>query len=186
MKSSQPGPVLTLEPLIDAVRVGVEAAGWQMSGLQKTTSYQFEGRWKDEQTRSAFLLFHHPSRWDGAGIDAYLDESLHAVDASLSLVVDAPPLQELGPVAEALGRLASAVASSLPTEYDTPVTLRVRLARPSAEPALAHADIRFKLRIPPTVLEAGAQAVTELVTVAVGSFEALLADPRIAGLVSLD
>jgi hypothetical protein len=178
--------VLTLEPLIDAVRSGVEAAGWEMSGLQKTTSYQFEGRWKDEQTRSAFLLFHHPSRWDGAGIDAYLDENANALEAALSLVVDAPPLVELGVLTEALGRLGAAVAGTLPTQYDTPVTLRVRLGRPGADPERAHVDVRFKLRIPARVLETGVEAVTEVVTSAVRSFEALLANPSLAGLVRVD
>ena len=38
--------VLTLEPLIDAVRDGVEATGWALSGLQKTTSHEYAGRWE--------------------------------------------------------------------------------------------------------------------------------------------
>ncbi len=43
MSAAKRGSLLTLEPLIDAVREGVEAEGWELSGLQKTTSHQFEG-----------------------------------------------------------------------------------------------------------------------------------------------
>ena len=50
------GPLLTLEPLLDAVRLGVEDAGWTLSGLQKTTSHEFDGRWAGESTRSAYLF----------------------------------------------------------------------------------------------------------------------------------
>ena len=48
----------TLEPLIDAVRDGVEGKGWSLSGLQKTSSTEFEGRWAGQTTRSAYLFFH--------------------------------------------------------------------------------------------------------------------------------
>ena len=56
--------ILTLEPLVDAVREGVESAGWHLSGLQKTTSLEFEGRWEGESTRSAYLFFHRADESD--------------------------------------------------------------------------------------------------------------------------
>ena len=64
---------LTLEPLIDALREAIEAAGWSLSGLQKTTSHQFEGRWEGESTRSAYLFFHRADGPDFASVDGYLD-----------------------------------------------------------------------------------------------------------------
>jgi hypothetical protein len=41
MNASQRDPLLTLEPLIEAIRSGIEDSGWELSGLQKTTSHQF-------------------------------------------------------------------------------------------------------------------------------------------------
>ena len=57
MSPNRENSILTLEPLIDVVRAAVEGGGWSISGLQKTTSHQFEGRWEGEATRSAFLFF---------------------------------------------------------------------------------------------------------------------------------
>ena len=66
-------PILTLEPLLEAVREGLETSGWELSGLQKTTSHQFEGRWEGDSTRSAYLFFHPPHGPDFVSVDVYLD-----------------------------------------------------------------------------------------------------------------
>src|SRR5262245_13467535 len=95
--------ILTLEPLVDAVREGVEAAGgWELSGLQKTTSLEFEGRWEGESTRSAYLFFHASGRADAASIDVYLDETSRGLTGNLALVVDVVRLGSLGEPQRAL------------------------------------------------------------------------------------
>lgn len=173
-------PILTLEPLIDAVRDGVERAGWQLSGLQKTTSHQFEGRWAGDSTRSAYLFFHDPGGPEWASVDVYLDETSRGLAGNLALVVDARPLSGLGDVQEtlnALGRLASA---HLPEGYRTPLTLRLRLDDAAEEAASASSEIRFKLRLPRTSLEAGADAVAALSSATVRAFAGLLASPDLA------
>lgn len=174
MSGSAAGPVLTLEPFIDAVRDGVESAGWELSGLQKTTSHQFEGRWEGDSTRSAYLFFHHPSVDLPVSVDVYLDETSRGLTGNLALVVDLRPLGEMDSVEALLGRLSTLAAKGLPEGYRTPVTLRFRLrdgGRPAKE---AGTEVRFKLRIPRTALETGSSAVSALASATVKSFEGLL------------
>lgn len=174
MSGSGVEPVLTLEPLIEAVRDGVESAGWELSGLQKTTSHQFEGRWEGDSTRSAYLFFHHPAVDLPVSVDVYLDETSRGLTGNLALVVDLRPLGEVGPVEELLGRLSTLAEKGLPEGYRTPVTLRFRLrdgGRPAPE---ADTEVRFKLRIPGSALEAGSSAVSALASATVKSFETLL------------
>lgn len=176
--------ILTLEPLVDAVRDGVERAGWQLSGLQKTTSYQFEGRWTGERSRSAYLFFHKADVRDATSVDVYLDETSRGLQGNLALVVDGAALGELGEPQAVLGALGRAAAGHLPDGYRTPVTLRYRLADGGDDPRDASSEIRFKLRIPRVAVDAGASAVTALATAAVRAFEALAADPGIRRYVS--
>ncbi len=68
-------PLLTLEAFIEAVQDGITRAGWVLSGLQKTTSHQFEGRWQGEDSRSAYLFFHNDESPDCVSIDVFLDET---------------------------------------------------------------------------------------------------------------
>ena len=86
--------ILTLEPLIEAVQEDVLATGWELSGLQKTTSHQFEGRWDGESTRSAYLFFHLDEGRQDASIDVYLDETSRGLMGNMALVVDLLDLQE--------------------------------------------------------------------------------------------
>ena len=88
MNLSEKQKIYTLEPLIEAVRAGVESTDWKLSGLQKTTSHQFEGKWEGESTRSAYLFFHLPNGPDYASIDVYLDETTQGLAGNLALVVD--------------------------------------------------------------------------------------------------
>jgi hypothetical protein len=178
--------LLTLEPLIDAVREGVEGHGWAMSGLQKTTSHQFEGRWEGESTRSAYLFFHRPDRWDAVGIDVYLDETSRGLQGTLSLVVEGPRLGGLGDPSEALAVLGAAAVERLPRGYRTPISLRVRLPQPEADPATSEVEVRFKVRIPAAAVERGAADVASVASVAVRSFESLLRHPGIQDLMVLE
>ena len=180
------GPLLTLEPLIEAIRDGVELGGWELSGLQKTTSHQFEGRWKGESTRSAYLFFHHTDRWELASVDVFLDETSRGLQGSLSLVVDGPPLGTLGDAPEALSLLGAAAREAMPPGHSTPVSLRIRLPEPTADPAASEVEVRFKLRIPKTALTTGSAAVSALARTAVLAFEALLTDPALQRLVALE
>lgn len=184
--SPSPGPLLTLEPFIDAVREGVEATGWALSGLQKTTSLQFEGRWEGESTRSAYLFFHHPRRWEAAGVEAYLDETSRGLQGSLSLVVDAASLGALGDPSEALAAFGAAAGERLPAGLRTPVSLRVRLPEPRADPAGSDVEVRFKVGVTGRVLDRGGAEVAALATTTVRSFESLLVHPGLERLIRPD
>lgn len=178
--SSGEGALLTLEPLIESVRTGVEGAGWTLSGLQKTTSHQFEGRWEGESTRSAYLFFHSERSSTDASIDVYLDETTQALTGNLALVVDLVALAELGDPAHALRVFGTLSSSSLPPDYATPVTLRLRMQDGDADPALAETEVRFKVRIPRRTMGAGGEAVRRLAAAAVAGFERILASPELS------
>jgi hypothetical protein len=180
------GPLLTLEPVIEAIRRGVEGAGWELSGLQKTTSHQFEGRWEGESTRSAYLFFHRPERWDAVGVDVYLDETSQGLQGNLSLVVDGPRLGVIGDVSRVLIRLGAAAAEQLPAGYRTPVSLRIRMEKPATDPHAADVEVRFKLRIPSAALEAGADTIADLAAETVGAFESLLSHADVQALLTGD
>ncbi|MEQ8329124.1 MAG: hypothetical protein RH859_01550 [Longimicrobiales bacterium] len=186
MSPRRTGPILTLEPLIEAVQDGVEAAGWALSGLQKTTSHQFEGRWAGDATRSAYLFFHEPDSEQPASIDVYLDETTRGLGGNLALVVDLRPLAGLPPVAETLGRLGALASAALPEGYRTPVTLRFRLGDGPDDPGSATTEARFKLRIPTTALEAGPAAVSALASAAVSSYQILLGSDELRRILDPD
>lgn len=181
---TEPGPILTLEPLVEAVREGVEGAGWELSGLQKTTSYEFEGRWEGERTRSAYLFFHRPDRWESVSVDVYLDETSRGLRGNLALVLDGPDLGTLGDARAALERLGRAASDRLLEGYRTPVTLRLRLPDGGADPVSASSEVRFKIRIPGAAVDAGPSAVSALATASVRAFESLVMDLRIRDYVS--
>jgi len=171
--------ILTLEPLIDAVREGVEGAGWELSGLQKTTSHDFEGRWEGESTRSAYLFFHSPLAPDPVSVDVYLDETSRGLTGNLALVVDLVSLGELGPPAEALRVLGELSARVLPDGHGSPLTLRLRLPDGSATPEIAETEVRFKLRLPKSVIAAGPTSVRRLARATLAAFEEILRAPEL-------
>ena len=176
-----PSPaLLTLEPLLDAVRAGVEEAGWTLSGLQKTTSHQFEGRWAGDSSRSAYLFFHRPEGPEWASVDVFLDETSQGLLGNLALVVDGCRLSELGDVAGCLDTLGRLSAQALPDGHRTPLTLRLRLDDGTAPPGSADTEFRFKLRIPRSAMAAGAPSVSALASATVRSFDQVLRDPALA------
>jgi hypothetical protein len=174
--------ILTLEPLIDAVREGVEGRGWELSGLQKTTSHQFEGRWEGESTRSAYLFFHSPA----VSIDVYLDETSRGLTGNLALVVDLVPVGELGDPASALGALGALSRLKLPEGYNTPLTLRLRLKNGDDEPEAAECEVRFKLRLPKAAIAQGRAEIQRLTDVAVAAFQDLLDSAELRRLIARD
>ncbi len=169
------GPLLTLEPLIDAVRRGVEDAGWTLSGLQKTTSHEFDGRWAGESTRSAYLFFHPARGRAPVSVDVFLDETSRGLGGNLTLAIAGPSLGELGDFTTALKRLARVADRELTRGHRTPVTLRATVPRRDARPEDAYTECRFRLTIPAVAIDAGARVVRTLSTATVKSFEALLA-----------
>ncbi len=173
MNDEGDGALLTLEPLVDAVREGVENTGWVLSGLQKTTSHEFEGRWAGESTRSAYLFFHRPGDDDRVSVDVFLDETTRGLKGNLALAVDGRLLGQLGRVHELLARLGKAADDCLIEGYRTPITLRLRTDR-RASPDGADTECRFKLQIPSTAIAAGVGAVSALSAATVRTFEALL------------
>jgi hypothetical protein len=169
----------TLEPLIEAVQEGVETAGWALSGLQKTTSHRFEGRWEGEQTRSAYLVFHRLGDDDTVALDVYLDETSQGLRGNVALVLDGPRLgdaRDLLPVMDALRRAADEL---LPREYRTPVSLRFRMDDAGDDPRRATSEIRIKIEIPGRAVRSGTSAVRALSSNAVKCFEELLDHPAI-------
>lgn len=174
----------TLEPLVEAVREGVESTSWTLSGLQKTSSTEFEGRWAGESTRSAYLFFHRPGL-ETVSIEAYLDETSRGLRGNLGLVADVRPLWELASVPAALQTLSRVAGRHVPEGYQVPVTLRLRL--PRAEESIEEVELesRIKLRIPRGAYRAGAAAVSALADTAVGAFEAILNDPEAAEILDL-
>ncbi|MGE0159440.1 MAG: hypothetical protein AB7T31_08495 [Gemmatimonadales bacterium] len=172
--------ILTLEPLVEAVREGIAGAGWELSGLQKTTSLEFEGRWEGESTRSAYLFFHAPGRADAVSIDVYLDETSQGLSGNLALVVDALPLAHLGDPEVVLGELGAVAKEELPRGHLTPLTLRLRLADGAREPGRAETEVRFKLVLPERTIAAGRAAVRSLANETVASFERILGSDALA------
>ena len=178
------GPILTLEPFIEAVREGVLSAGWQLSGLQKTTSHQFEGRWDGESTRSAYLFFHLDAGPQDVSIDVYLDETSRGLMGNMALVVDLLELQDLGRMQTSLGLLGELSEASLPEGHRTPVSLRLRLREAGDDPAAAEAQVRFKLQFPRATIGTGQSAVAELAQETVQAFKLLLGADSLRGLMS--
>jgi hypothetical protein len=171
--------LLTLEPLMDAVREGVEGTGWELSGMQKTTSHQFEGRWDGESTRSAYLFFHSDTVPGPVSIDVYLDETSRGLTGNLALVVDLVDLGELGDPVSVLKELGSLSSQALPARYATPLTLRLRLKDGNEDPAAAETEVRFKLRLSKAAIAAGPDAIKELSATAVAAFESILRAPAL-------
>jgi hypothetical protein len=172
-------PVLdTLEPLVEAVRDGVEASGWPLSGLQKTTSYDFEGRWAGDSTRSAYLFFHREGH-AGVSVDVYLDETSRGLRGNLALVLDLRPPRELPAARELLEGLARSTGTHLPEGYRTPVTLRLRLPDRDSPLDEAELEARLKLTLPRAALDAGPSAISALCSATVGAFERVLGDPMV-------
>jgi hypothetical protein len=169
------GPILTLEPLIEAVRAGVEGGGWELSGLQKTTSHQFEGRWEGESTRSAYVFFHPAAGPDNVSVDVYLDETSRGLTGNLALVADLADLGAVGNPEAVLAFLGAASAGTLSGAYRRPVTLRFRLDDAAGDTEGAETEVRIKVRIPRRTIASGAAAVTDFAAEVLGGFAELLA-----------
>jgi len=174
--------LLTLEPLIESVQVGIEETGWSMSGLQKTTSTEFDGAWEGESTRSAYLFFHRSDLPEEVSVEGFLDETSDGLRGNLSLVVDGPGLSEAGDVRTLLRAVSDAALETLPPGPATPITLRMSLRTPATPPDEARLQIRFKVTVPQPAIRAGGDGVAALAAAAVAAFERLLERPEVASL----
>ena len=154
--------------------------------LRRGRSHQFEGRWEGESTRSAYLFFHRADRWDAVGIDVYLDETTRGLQGTISLVLEGPRLSGIGDPSDALALFGAAANERLPRGYRTPISLRVRLPEPSAEPGTSEVEVRFKVRVPTGAVQGGVGTVAALSSAVVRSFEHLLAHPGLQTLMVLD
>lgn len=170
-------PLLTLEPFLEAVREGLESSGWDLSGLQKTTSFEFEGRWAGDSSRSAYLFFHKERVPEWASIDVFLDETSRGLKGNIALVLEGPDLRDMRDPAEILAGLAEVARAHLPAGYRAPITLRYRLPSPDDDPLGADSEIRFKLLIPSAAIGSGFPAVSSLAQAAAGAFQAILQAP---------
>ncbi len=167
-------PLLTLEPFIEAVQDGITRSGWVLSGLQKTTSHQFEGRWEGESSRSAYLFFHNDESPDFVSIDVYLDETTKGLKGNLALVVTGPEVGLLEPMPDLLVALAKVTGDCLPEQYHTPFVVRLRMDGPKDDPRTAETEVRIKLTIPSEALSAGASGVSALASATTAAFERAL------------
>jgi hypothetical protein len=174
------GPVLTLEPFIDGVRAGVEGGGWELSGLQKTTSHEYAGRWEGDSTRSAYLFFHRPDGAEGISVEGFLDETSRGLQGNVSLVVEGPPLARLGDARAALAAAAAAVRRRIPAPRRAAVSLKLRMEEGSEAAEDATTELRVKARVTQAALREGVGAVAESVAMVVRAFEQLLEDREIA------
>ena len=177
-------PILTLEPFLDAIREGLEGEGWKLSGLQKTTSYEFEGRWAGESSRSAYLFFHSEQVPEWVSVEGFLDETSQGLKGNLGLVVEGPRLSEVSDPGAVLSRLSSAARSALPEGYRTPLTLRYRLPRLDGNPGESDTEFRFKLYVPARALSAGHSAVAALAASTARAFGQILDSPGLHPLLS--
>ena len=175
-------PILTLEPLLEAVREGLENHGWELSGLQKTTSHEFEGRWAGDSSRSAYLFFHRPEPLEHVSIDVFLDETSKGLRANLALVFDAPKLASLPDPARLLETLRAESAKALPEGYTVPISVRLRGASARVSAAEVETEVRVKLVVPPAAFEAGHDAIASLATSTARAFEVFCAQPEIGKL----
>jgi hypothetical protein len=171
---NRPEPILTLEPLLEAVREGLEVEGWELSGLQKTTSYEFEGCWAGDSSRSAYLFFHSDDVPEWVSIDVFLDETSRGMKGNLALVVDGPELSRMDGPEEVLAHLAAVAGRALPKGYKTPLTLRYRLPQLEGDPGESDTEVRFKLYLPSKALRAGHSAVAALATSTARAFRQIL------------
>lgn len=181
-ETDAPEDLHTLEPLVNAVREGVEGRGWELSGLQKTTSYRFEGRWEGDSTRSAYLFFHRADVPEDVSIDVYLDETSRGLKGNLALVMDVPDLGELGPVEEAVGVLGRTGDGIISDDFRRPLTLRFRVGDVGGDPGTARGEARFKVHIPAAAVATGRAAVVAVARSAVDAFEELLGSEEIRGI----
>ncbi|MCH1570307.1 MAG: hypothetical protein L7S64_03115 [Longimicrobiales bacterium] len=179
-------PFLTLEPLIEALREAVEASGWDLSGLQKTTSHQFEGRWDGESTRSAYLFFHRPDGPDFASVDIYLDETSRGLTGNIAIVVDLVPLGVVGEASHVLTALARLSARELEGGQRRPITLRFRMDDAEESAESADTEVRFKVRLPRSVLRAGRPTVFSWTDTVMAAFAEILRSPELALLTEAD
>lgn len=174
--------ILTLEPLLEAVRDGIEGVGWILSGLQKTTSREFEGRWAGEFTRSAYLFFHRDDLPESVSIEGFLDETSRGLRGTLSLVLDGPPLSEVRSAARVLRRVGRGAGEVLPEGYRTPVVVRLQMDDAHGHPSDASLQVRVKLSLPAAAMAGGHRPTRALASAATRAFEELLECPEFAEL----
>ena len=172
-------PVLTLEPFIEGIRSGLEGSGWVLSGLQKTTSHEFAGRWAGESTRSAYLFFHRPAGPDGVGVEAFLDETTGGMQGNVSLVLDGPGGERLGDAHAALAAAVAAARRRVERAFRVSVSLKLRADDGAADGARVTSELRIKVRVPQQALRSGVAAVADHAARFVRSFERLLEDPEL-------
>lgn len=173
-------PFLTLEPLIDTLREAIAGVGWELSGLQKTTSHQFEGRWKGESTRSAYLFFHRSDGPDFASVDVYLDETSRGMTGNVALVVDLRPMGEVGKAEDVLSVLASLSARELRGGQRRPLSLRFRMDDAEGVVEAAATEVRFKVRLPGSVIRGGRSAAFSWLDAVASAFAEILRSPELA------
>ena len=176
------GPLLTLEPLLETVRDTILDGGWVLSGLQKTTSYEYEGRWAGESTRSAYLFFHRDGANEDGSLDVFLDETSKGLTGNLALVLAGLPLGEVGDVEDTVDRLARIAGGWVPDGLTAPLTLRIRLSSADVPAEQAEIEYRFKVMMPRTAISGGERTVAAVVRSVLEAFRGIEAHDELGAL----
>ena len=167
----------TLEPLIECVRTFLHGAGWSLTGLQKTTSYEYEGAWAGSSVRSAYAFFHqvHDEEGEGPSIEVFLDETEDGPDGTIALVVPGPPVGELPRVDSLLQACGALLSRAVPAGIPAPISVSYQHDA-ARDVARARCKVRFKANVPRVAVSAGVASVQAVLSTAIGAFTQVLAD----------
>ena len=166
----------TLEPLLSVLRPLLEEGGWVLSGLQKTTSYEYEGAWEGATLRSAYAFFHRQTDegGDGPSLEAYLDETEEGLEGALSLVMDAPGPDREPRVADVLRRALETAAGAIPEGIPAPVSITYSGRPGSTGASSIGARVRFKARIPAAAMRGGERTLGAVTRTLLEAFDDIL------------
>ena len=164
----------TLEPLLQVVRAVLESNRWSLSGVQKTTSYEYEGPWEGQTLRSAYAFFHRVGTpEEGPSIEVFIDESDEGVDGALSLVVEGPAVERESDVRAVLVGAVETAGEALPSELPAPVS--ISYGHPGRRPPeAARVKVRFKAKLPRPAVKGGERTVRATLATILEAFEHVL------------
>ncbi len=163
----------TLEPFLSVLRRDIEAGGWVLSGLQKTTSYEYDGAWEGGTLRSAYGFFHLVGDENGEGpsLEAFVDESHASLDGALSLVMKAPGPERVPGVADLLAVALSLVERAVPEGIPAPVSVTYSSSPGRTGPEAVDATVRFKARVPGSAVQGGERTIRAVTCTILKAFE---------------
>ncbi|MDH3223662.1 MAG: hypothetical protein OEO23_08090 [Gemmatimonadota bacterium] len=163
----------TLEPFLSVLRRNIEAGGWVLSGLQKTTSYEYDGAWEGGTLRSAYGFFHLAGDGNGEGpsLEAFVDEAETSLDGTLSLVMKAPGPERVPGVADLMEVALSLVERTVPEGIPAPVSVTYSSSPGRTGPESVDATVRFRARVPGSAVQGGERTIRAVTCTILEAFE---------------